>query len=229
MDPRDPLLLRWLSRVQSDAPLELGAGAGDPSVGLSPGEAQVWRRLQLVQGLLGTLDHRTAPGELDTRIAEMVQKLDAPEQVVELELQPASPFESTDPAVPTEAPEFLDRLVRQKFEVMAAEMAKAQERQADQERQAARARRRLARPLRRVSLVASGLLVVVLMPWGAMLAKHQGGATIQLTEYTSLDGLRAAHPEAAHFASQTGEFGVFFGEQGSQDDAREGEGRGDRK
>lgn len=226
MDPRDPLLLRWLSRVQSDTPLELGAGAGDPSMGLSPEESQVWRRLQLVQGLLGTLDHRTAPPELDARIRDWVQNLDASETEIEWESQPASHSETT---VPTEAPEFLDRLVRQKFEVMAAEMAKAQERQADQEHQATRARRRLARPLRRVSLVASGLLVVALMPWGAMLAKHQGGATIQLTEYTSLDGLRAAHPEAAHFASQTGEFGVFFGEQGSRDDAREGDGRGGRK
>ncbi len=215
MDPQDPLLLRWLSQVHSDAPLELGGNAGGPPEGLTAEQEAVWRRLQLVEGLLGTLDHRTAPRELDARVEAVCNQsepealnpepIDAESQAWVLPEFPSNSVSKQD--APAEAPEFLDRLVREKFEVMAAELARTRN---ESKAATVAPRRRVARPLSRISLVATGVLLMALVPWG-MLAKHQGSASIELTQYNSLDGLRAAHPDAADFARQTGEFGVFFG------------------
>ena len=221
MDPQDPILQRWLSRVQSDAPLRLGQGVSGEPGPANEQEARLWRRLQLVQGLLGTLDQRTAPAELDDRVAEFAPALRdlQPEPLggsedlglfEDLYVPDDSPAEFPVGAA-GQAPEFLDRLVQQKFDAMAAQLAKATEEQRRSDDAARRARSRFTRPLRRVSLVASGLLVVALMPWGSLLSKYQSNPRIEVTQYSTLEGLRAAHPEAAHFASQTGDFGAFFG------------------
>ena len=66
MDLNDDILKRWLELATDSEPLGL---ANTPFKGGSEEELRVWNRLQLMKGLLATLDSRQAPAELDELVA----------------------------------------------------------------------------------------------------------------------------------------------------------------
>ena len=230
----DKYLSHWLNQDLSKGapgipsmglPLEGGTGnasfPGTEAEG-SPEAAEVqalWRRFQLVQGLLGTLDSRVAPEELDRRVEAMLETKAAPapsksaakgpnlEWDSLLEVLGSDAYSTTSDQVAgrdgkpkglqesLHAPEFLDRIVEDRLLVIEEQLGEV------------RGRQRRMRWVRRSSLALSAALVLMLVPWGNLGAERPS-APLPLIQYSSLEGMRSAFPDQIRFVSQSGEFGA---------------------
>ena len=256
MDPLDPILLRWLSRVDDDSPLQLGRlvvdselEAGQDQAGQTDeAQAELIHRLRLVEGLLATLDHRTAPPELTGRVQAEIERFES-ESRVDRDAIPEVPDEwledlaNTEPELTSQcdwgtddlgeqalpgggleqkAPEFLDRIVEQRlaaiFMERRDEMALAQDLRDGNAPDAQSTRGRMgfrggAKSWKVLSLALSCLLVLVFVPWKALLADrgdaHSPFTSIEIVEYSDLESLRLAHPDQVRVANRFGVLGML--------------------
>ena len=224
----DKYLSRWLDQdpnqgVPGIPPMGLSTGDGLGNTNGPDGDGDsveaaevqaLWRRFQLVQGLLSTLDSRVAPEELDRRVEALL--VDGPGDVSEsgsdhfpegpewdsiLEGLAEEPVDSLPvdslPVDSLQAPEFLDRIVEGRLQAIEEQLGEV------------RGRQNRMRWVRRGSLALSAALVLMLVPWGN-LGQDRQTAPLPLVQYTSLEGMQSAFPDQMRFVSESGEFGAVL-------------------
>ncbi len=226
MSLHDDIIRRWLDEAAADAAprLDRDSAGAEGSLQYHPGvvdevEEETKRlvaRLRLVQGLLSTLDLKTAPEELGARVeAEHVRQEQAAKGVDEICEVPLA--EWVDAAAlepifePCKAPEFLDRIVEQRMAAM----------QDSDQAEAARTNNPLGRKIlwtgpRR--LMAGAVLALLLLAAPLFLGERAGffGAesnngigALRLVNYDSLEGLQNAFPSQSQAANGMGILGAF--------------------
>ncbi len=226
MSLRDDIIRRWLDEAAADtAPrLDRDSAGAEGSLQYHPGvvdekedEAQrLVARLRLVQGLLSTLDLKTAPEELGARIeAECKrheQAINAANEICEAPLAEWVGDAALEPIFEScKAPEFLDRIVEQRMAAMqASDQAEA---------------KRIDNPLGRKTLwtgprrlMAGAVLALLLLAAPLFLGERAGffGAesnngirALRLVNYDSLEGLQNAFPSQSQAANGMGILGAF--------------------
>jgi hypothetical protein len=153
-----------------------------------------------VQGLLSTLDRKSAPEGLDDWFGvEPVQSRDAGSgEVAEIDL--ASWLEGTGAEglfVPQKAPEFLDRLVEQRLAGMGQDPS-------------ARPMGAAKRTARRLLVVGASLAALLLLaPFFLGSDAVRKDAPVRLVSYNSLEGLQKAFPRQSQVADSVGILGAF--------------------
>ncbi|MFT4646847.1 MAG: hypothetical protein ACI87O_000556 [Planctomycetota bacterium] len=212
MSLHDDIIRRWLDEAAADAAPRLDRAPADDE--MTEVEHQI-TRLRLVQGLLSTLDLKTAPKELDSLVFQGMQNSaeSDSEEVCEEEVEFSDWLEGvdTEPILePRKAPEFLDRIVELRLEAMQAaanehDQASDAHRTLDQRSRWMSPRRLMAGATLALALLATPLFL------GGYFSSSQGtdGSSLRLVSYDSLEGLQRAFPNQSQAASGMGILGAF--------------------
>jgi hypothetical protein len=216
MSLSDEIIRRWLNQAASDAAPRLERASEEGAIDMESNEfdaqevARQLDRLRLVQGLLGTLDLKTAPDEL----AALVEA-NAGEEAVDGDSDLNEWLESNDLEVrfetvlgPQQAPEFLDRIVEQRFAAMEESLFLGN----SKEDTGANTSRWTSS--RRAMAGAVLALLVLVVP--VVLGDSFGGnraqdeiTNLRLVSYDSLEGLQKAFPNQSKVAQDMGILGAF--------------------
>ena len=235
MSLHDENIRRWLNEADADAAPRLDRARPDGEHGSDANdeaETEFLRevaRLKLVQGLLSTLDLKSAPKELDSLIEEDWGNTGSAEAGDLSEKDMSVWFEGlgSEPILePRKAPEFLDRIVEQRLEALrdSAKSASMGAQGLGGEEATALSRNGLARTSRRLLAGAGFALALLVAPlvfsgyFSGDFSASQGMAqpSPRLVNFDSLEGLQRAFPSQSQAANGLGMLGAFGGH--SQDE-----------
>ncbi len=221
MSLHDDIIRRWLDENAVDAAPKLekkledgGCDAQSLKGAVDREEVQRQRaRLRLVQGLLSTLDLKSAPKELDELVERDFDREAAmgADEGFELPLAEWVDGAVSNPILePCKAPEFLDRIVEQRLASM-----QDSDRPGTAARHRSQNRSGLSTGSRR--LMAGAVLALLLLAAPLMLSGRglfgtaAGGdvGSLRLVNYDSLEGLQKAFPNQSQAANGMGILGAF--------------------
>ncbi|MCP5021762.1 MAG: hypothetical protein GY930_08285 [bacterium] len=221
MSLHDDIIRRWLDENAVDAAPKLEKELGDGNCETQSLKGAVDReevkrqraRLRLVQGLLSTLDMKSAPKELN----DLVEREFDRDEVVGADEGFELPLaEWVDGAVsypilePCKAPDLLDRLVEQR---LASSQDSLQPGTAARHRQQSRSsfsigsRRLMAGAILALLFLAAPLMLRDQGFFGTAASGEVG--TLRLVNYDSLEGLQKAFPNQSQAANGMGILGAF--------------------
>lgn len=225
MSLHDDIIRRWLDENAVDAAPKLqkelvdGDCEAQPPAGAADGE-EVQRqraRLRLVQGLLSTLDLKSAPKELDglVEMGYAREKVGGADENFKLPLAEWVDGAVSEPILePCKAPEFLDRIVEQRLAAMQdSPQSSTSTHHSSQDH--SQGRSSLSMGSRRLMVGAALALLFLAAPlmlsdrgfFGTEVSSEIG--TLRLVNYDSLEGLQKAFPNQSQVANGMGILGAF--------------------